>query len=155
VKDKNSEFREDRISVQKGCYKFSTLGGMRNCLMTRTFISMDTHWYWSAWACGYAQSPFSTSMLSLEHFGKAVEVTLVQSKSCFLSLFWIAFLLRLLLFSCINYLGVLNIKVAWQLLSCDVYCLLHFLQFIWNSALPFICHCGLLFVKVCEAYTNI
>ncbi len=43
VKDKNSEFREDRISVQKGCYKFPTLGGMRNCLMTRTLCHLHGH----------------------------------------------------------------------------------------------------------------
>jgi hypothetical protein len=30
VKDKNSEFCEDRISVQKGSYKFPTLGKLPN-----------------------------------------------------------------------------------------------------------------------------
>ncbi len=43
VKDKNSEFWEDRISVQKGCYEFPTLGGMRNCLMTRTLCHLHGH----------------------------------------------------------------------------------------------------------------
>jgi hypothetical protein len=41
--NKNSEFWEERISVQKGGYKFPTLGGMRNCLMTTTLCHLHGH----------------------------------------------------------------------------------------------------------------